>query len=183
ADLGRHRRRLQAQAVVTDRPRGLVHDTVLRRPAVLEREVEAGERDLDPDHVRREDPERLLEQLLARLVAFQDDDRLEPHRRRRLATPSRGDPRGAMPQRIGWRREGSKGRFRYIDADGRRITDEDTLERIRALAIPPAWKDVWISPSPRRKLQATGVDAAGRKQYLYHPAYRARQEEAKYDRL
>ena len=80
-----------------------------------------------------------------------------------------------MPERIGWRREGSKGRFRYVDADGRRITDEDHLERIRALAIPPAWKDVWISPSARSKLQATGVDAAGRTQYLYHPAYRARQ--------
>jgi DNA topoisomerase I len=88
-----------------------------------------------------------------------------------------------MPERIGWRREGSKRHFRYIDADGRRITDEEKLERIRALAIPPAWKDVWISPSPRTKLQATGIDAAGRKQYLYHPAYRARQEQAKYDKL
>jgi DNA topoisomerase-1 len=88
-----------------------------------------------------------------------------------------------MAQRIGWRREGSKRRFRYIDADGRRITDEEKLERIRALAIPPAWKDVWIAPSARTKLQATGIDAAGRKQYLYHPEYRARQEQAKYDRL
>ena len=88
-----------------------------------------------------------------------------------------------MAQRIGWRREGSKGRFRYVDADGRRITDEDKLERIRALAIPPAWKDVWIAPSASTKLQATGVDAAGRKQYLYHPEYRARQEQAKYDKL
>jgi DNA topoisomerase-1 len=88
-----------------------------------------------------------------------------------------------MAQRIGWRREGSKRRFRYVDADGRRITDEEKLERIRALAIPPAWKDVWIAPSPRTKLQATGIDAAGRKQYLYHPEYRARQEQAKYDKL
>jgi DNA topoisomerase-1 len=88
-----------------------------------------------------------------------------------------------MAQRIGWRREGSKGRFRYVDADGRKITDEDKLERIRALTIPPAWKDVWIAPSARTKLQATGVDAAGRKQYLYHPQYRARQEQAKYDKL
>ncbi len=88
-----------------------------------------------------------------------------------------------MAQRIGWRREGSKRRFRYVDADGRRITDEDNLERVRALAIPPAWKDVWIAPSARTKLQATGIDAAGRKQYLYHPAFRARQEQAKYDRL
>jgi len=84
-----------------------------------------------------------------------------------------------MPQRIGWRREGSKRHFRYVDAEGRRITNEEKLERIRSLAIPPAWKDVWISPSPRTKLQATGIDAAGRKQYLYHPAYRAKQEQAK----
>jgi DNA topoisomerase-1 len=88
-----------------------------------------------------------------------------------------------MAGRIGWAREGSKRHFRYFDAGGRRITDEQKLERIRALAIPPAWKDVWISPSARAKLQATGVDAAGRKQYLYHPAYRARQEQAKYDKL
>jgi len=88
-----------------------------------------------------------------------------------------------MPQRIGWRREGSKRHFRYLDADGRRITDEEKLARMSALAIPPAWKEVWISPSSRTKLQATGVDAAGRKQYLYHPAYRAKQERAKYDKL
>jgi DNA topoisomerase-1 len=88
-----------------------------------------------------------------------------------------------VARRGGWRREGSKGRFRYVDAHGRRITDEARLERIEGLVIPPAWKDVWISPNPRAKLQATGVDAAGRRQYLYHPEYRARQEQAKYDKL
>src|SRR4051794_30845251 len=88
-----------------------------------------------------------------------------------------------MAARIGWTRKGSKRHFRYFDADGREITDEQKLERVRALAIPPAWKDVWISPSARSKLQATGVDAAGRKQYLYHPDYRAKQEQAKYDKL
>jgi DNA topoisomerase-1 len=88
-----------------------------------------------------------------------------------------------MAARIGWTRVGSRRHFRYLDAGGRRITDEQKLTRINALAIPPAWKDVWISPSARAKLQATGVDAAGRKQYLYHPAYRARQEQAKYDKL
>ena len=88
-----------------------------------------------------------------------------------------------MAARIGWSRAGSRRHFRYLDADGRRITDERKLERIRALAIPPAWKDVWISPSMRSKLQATGIDAAGRKQYLYHPDYRAKQEEAKYAKL
>jgi len=83
----------------------------------------------------------------------------------------------------GWRRAGSKGRFRYLDARGDRITDEAKLERIEGLVIPPAWRDVWISPNPRAKLQATGVDKAGRRQYLYHPDYRARQEQAKYDKL
>jgi DNA topoisomerase I len=88
-----------------------------------------------------------------------------------------------MARGVGWRREGSKRRFRYVDAAGRPITDEEKLERIRSLAIPPAWKDVWIAPTARSKLQATGIDAAGRKQYLYHPDYRARQEQAKYDKL
>jgi DNA topoisomerase-1 len=88
-----------------------------------------------------------------------------------------------MARSMGWHREGSKKRFRYVDAAGRPITDDEKLERIASLAIPPAWKDVWIAPTARSKLQATGVDAAGRKQYLYHPDFRARQEQAKYDKL
>jgi DNA topoisomerase-1 len=87
-----------------------------------------------------------------------------------------------MARRGGWRRKGTK-RFRYVDAHDRPITDEEALERIDRLVIPPAWKDVWISPNPRANLQATGVDRAGRRQYLYHPAFRAAQEERKYDRL
>jgi DNA topoisomerase I len=87
-----------------------------------------------------------------------------------------------MPRK-GWRREGSRGRFRYVDARGNRITDEEKLERIASLVIPPAWKDVWISPSTTAKLQATGVDAAGRKQYLYHPRFRAEREQEKFDGL
>jgi DNA topoisomerase-1 len=78
---------------------------------------------------------------------------------------------------------GSRGRFRYVDARGNPITEEEKLGRIRTLVIPPAWKDVWISPSPAAKLQATGIDAAGRRQYLYHPNFRAQQELAKFDRL
>ncbi|HEY5662034.1 MAG TPA: hypothetical protein VIR59_14710 [Gaiellaceae bacterium] len=78
---------------------------------------------------------------------------------------------------------GSRRRFRYVDARGNPIKDEDKLERIRALVIPPAWTDVWISPKPGAKLQATGVDAAGRRQYLYHANFRAQQEQAKFDRL
>jgi DNA topoisomerase I len=88
-----------------------------------------------------------------------------------------------MPRKGGWRRLGSSGRFRYVDARGNAITDDEKLERIRALVIPPAWKDVWISPSASAKLQATGVDAAGRRQYLYHANFRAQQEQAKFDRL
>jgi DNA topoisomerase IB len=88
-----------------------------------------------------------------------------------------------MARRGGWTRAGSRGRFRYFDSRGKQITDEAKLERIESLVIPPAWKEVWISPRPGAKLQATGVDAAGRRQYLYHPQYRARQEQAKYDKL
>ena len=88
-----------------------------------------------------------------------------------------------VARRGGWTRRGSAGRFRYYDARGNRITDEAKLERIRDLVIPPAWRDVWISPRANAKLQATGLDAAGRRQYLYHPAYRAEREQAKYDKL
>jgi DNA topoisomerase I len=73
--------------------------------------------------------------------------------------------------------------FRYLDSRGNRIGDPAKLARIESLVIPPAWKDVWISPRASAKLQATGVDSAGRRQYLYHPEYRAQQEQAKYDRL
>jgi DNA topoisomerase I len=86
-------------------------------------------------------------------------------------------------RRKGWTRKGRKGAFHYLDQRGRRITDESKVERIEQLAIPPAWKDVSISPSARAKLQATGYDKAGRKQYIYHPDYRASQEQAKYDKL
>ena len=87
-----------------------------------------------------------------------------------------------MARRDGWRRLGRK-RFRYEDARGNPIDDEEALQRIRALVIPPGWTDVWISPNPRAKLQATGTDAAGRRQYLYHPDFRAAQDREKFDRL
>jgi DNA topoisomerase I len=87
-----------------------------------------------------------------------------------------------MPRRGGWRRLGRR-RFRYVDSRERPIEDEAALERIRGLVIPPAWQDVWISPNPGAKLQATGVDAAGRRQYLYHPDFRAAQERAKFEQL
>ena len=84
---------------------------------------------------------------------------------------------------MGWSRKGRKGAFRYFDSSGKRISDERKLARIEALAIPPAWKDVSISPRSTAKLQATGFDAAGRKQYLYSAEFRAQQEQAKYDKL
>jgi DNA topoisomerase I len=88
-----------------------------------------------------------------------------------------------MTRKGGWRREGSRGCFRYYDPRGNRITDEQKLARIESLVIPPAWRDVWISPRATAKLQATGIDKAGRVQYLYHSDYRAQQEQAKYDKL
>ena len=88
-----------------------------------------------------------------------------------------------MARRGGWKRAGSKGRFRYLDGRGNPIADSAKIERIESLVIPPAWKDVWISPRAGAKLQATGVDKAGRRQYLYHPEFRAQQEQAKFDKL
>ena len=88
----------------------------------------------------------------------------------------------SMARRGGWRRLGKR-RFRYADTRGRPIGDASALARIESLRIPPAWTDVWISPRAGAKLQATGVDKAGRRQYLYHPDFRARQEQAKFDKL
>jgi DNA topoisomerase-1 len=82
---------------------------------------------------------------------------------------------------IGRRRAGRG--FSYRHANGRTVRDQATLDRIKALAIPPAWTDVWICPEPNGHLQATGRDARGRKVYRYHPRYRNRREAAKYDRL
>lgn len=74
--------------------------------------------------------------------------------------------------------------FEYLDTrTGERIADTDVLDRIRALAIPPAYTDVWISPHPRGHLQATGTDAAGRRQYRYHPDWRKRKDAEKFDEM
>ena len=88
-----------------------------------------------------------------------------------------------MPSRLTWTRKGTRRPFRYFDAGGRRIRDPDVIARLDSLAIPPAWTDVRIAPTPRAKLQAVGIDSAGRRQYRYHPDFRARQEAAKYDEL
>jgi DNA topoisomerase I len=73
--------------------------------------------------------------------------------------------------------------FRYVDADGRPIADVDTIARLRALAVPPAWTEVWYCPDPCGHIQATGRDAKGRKQYRYHAEWQAARDEAKYESL
>jgi len=78
------------------------------------------------------------------------------------------------------RRRRGKG-FVYLNPDGTRVDDAEVLGRINELVIPPAWEDVWISPYPGGHIQATGVDARGRKQYLYHPKWRARRDQEKFD--
>ena len=85
--------------------------------------------------------------------------------------------------RPGIRRVRHGSTFRYFTAAGRRVTNRQELERIRALVIPPAWEDVWICSDARGHLQATGRDARGRKQYRYHPNWRKVRDEAKYYRM
>jgi DNA topoisomerase-1 len=80
------------------------------------------------------------------------------------------------------RRRRGKG-FEYLDADRRRITEPSVLDRIRELAIPPAWEDVWICPYPMGHIQATGTDAAGRKQYRYHDRWRERRDAEKFESM
>jgi DNA topoisomerase IB len=71
----------------------------------------------------------------------------------------------------------------FLDLDRRPIRDPDELGRLRDLVIPPAWRDVWISPDPRGHIQAIGIDAAGRKQYLYHPQWRVKRDAVKFDHV
>ena len=71
----------------------------------------------------------------------------------------------------------------YFDAEGKRITDRDDIDRLNAVGLPPAYTDAWFCADPDGHLQATGVDARGRKQYRYHPAFRKKRESAKYEGL
>jgi DNA topoisomerase-1 len=80
-------------------------------------------------------------------------------------------------------RKGKPGKFHYEDKDGKKITEEKHLQRIKALVIPPAWQNVWISNKPNGYLQVTGLDVAGRKQYKYHNKWTSRRSEHKYFRL
>ena len=80
------------------------------------------------------------------------------------------------------RRRAGKG-FSYLEADGTRISDKEAIGRIKALAIPPAWEDVWICSDPNGHIQATGLDAKGRRQYRYHDEWRAERDREKHDRI
>ncbi|HXW82259.1 MAG TPA: hypothetical protein VEJ84_22360 [Acidimicrobiales bacterium] len=84
------------------------------------------------------------------------------------------------PHAPGITRERTADGFRYCDLSGAEITDDQTRLRIGALRIPPAWKDVWISPDPLGHIQATGVDSRGREQYIYHPIWREEREAQKF---
>ena len=91
-------------------------------------------------------------------------------------------------RRVSWdspgiaRRRRGRG-FEYLAPDGSRLEDDEALERIRALVIPPAWTDVWICTEADGHLQAVGIDAAGRRQYLYHPRWRVRRDREKFRRM
>jgi DNA topoisomerase I len=87
------------------------------------------------------------------------------------------------PSAAGFTRRRRGTGFGYLDVRGRTIDDPQTLRRIRSLAIPPAWTDVWICPDPWGHLQAMGTDAAGRRQYLYHPRWRERRDRLKFRRM
>src|SRR5688572_23665875 len=116
----------------------------------------------------------------------------EPHRLRRhagshTATAAQSARAAGLSYtadcRPGIRRVRHGSTFRYFTAAGRRVTNRQELERIRALVIPPAWEEVWICSDPRGHLQATGRDARGRKQYRYHPNWRKVRDETKYYRM
>src|SRR5437773_11327967 len=85
--------------------------------------------------------------------------------------------------RPGYARRANNGEFEYLDTQGKRIRDEQRLLRIKRLAIPPAWTEVWICPSAAGHIQATGRDARRRKQYRYHERWRELRDLNKFDRL
>ena len=85
--------------------------------------------------------------------------------------------------RPGYTRRANNGDFEYLDTQGQKIRDEQRVLRIKSVAIPPAWTDVWICPSPKGHIQATGRDARRRKQYRYHERWREMRDENKFGRL
>jgi DNA topoisomerase I len=90
--------------------------------------------------------------------------------------------RTVSPNGRGWARRRAGRGFLYLDESGQRLCAEDR-ERCKALVIPPAWEEVWICPHPNGHIQAVGVDAAGRRQYLYHPEWRIQRDRMKFDRV
>lgn len=86
------------------------------------------------------------------------------------------------PNEPGWTRRRAGAGFAYLDAGGDRLPAQE-VARIKSLVIPPAWHDVWICPRANGHIQACGTDAAGRRQYIYHPVWRAKRDQAKFDRL
>ncbi len=90
--------------------------------------------------------------------------------------------RRTSPDQPGWTRRRAGTGFVYLDRHGARLAPEDA-RRVRALVIPPAWQDVWITPYATGHLQAVGTDDAGRRQYLYHPQWRTRRDAEKFDRM
>ncbi|MGH3382496.1 MAG: hypothetical protein ACRDP6_47985 [Actinoallomurus sp.] len=86
------------------------------------------------------------------------------------------------PSRSGIRRRRCGRGFRYL-VEAAAVTDTETLARVKALVIPPAWEDVWICPDPAGHIQAVGTDAAGRRQYRYHDLWRERRDHDKHDRV
>lgn len=109
------------------------------------------------------------------LVKLLDMDHGSPQVKTRLR---RSDP--SVP---GYTRVRQAQGFGYLDSGGSPIADQQTLARIQALVIPPAWRDVWICPDPLGHLQTTGVDAAGRRQYVYHELWRQQQDELKFEHM
>jgi DNA topoisomerase-1 len=97
--------------------------------------------------------------------------------------PRRGRLRRSDCSDPGLRRQKRGRGFVYLDEDSDPIRDPAELERVRGLAIPPAWREVWICPDPLGHLQATGIDAAGRKQYLYHPRWRENRDRQKFEKM
>ncbi len=91
--------------------------------------------------------------------------------------------RTVSPNTKGLTRRRAGAGFVYLDQSGARITDPEEIQRIKSLAIPPAWKDVWISPYANGHIQAVGTDDAGRRQYLYHPVWREKRDRMKFDRV
>ncbi|TDB77654.1 DNA topoisomerase IB [Micromonospora sp. KC723] len=91
--------------------------------------------------------------------------------------------RRSDPGRAGYGRRRAGRGWVFLDPRGEPVRDPAERARLRDLVIPPAWQDVWISPYPNGHIQATGIDAAGRKQYLYHPQWRRKRDEAKFDHV